>query len=168
MSMKAAPLGPFTIHSDQAQAWEFGSFSDAAHFIRRNRLEMSEHPLPGREEGVWKGYFGTRYILRDECGLIVPTWRIAREIEALEPVPLPRWYVRRHGNYDPDRDFRNGPVPGDGNGRWGGRFLRHMKTRQELRELKGLEADMRDLVERQPPWPLPTTKLAGFDRCVLR
>jgi len=23
-------------------------------------------------------------------------------------------------------------------------------------------------VERQPPWPLPTTKLAGFDRCVLR
>ena len=23
-------------------------------------------------------------------------------------------------------------------------------------------------VERQPPWPLPTTSLAGFDRCVLR
>lgn len=139
------PLGQVTLKDGRHETRAYADITSAAREIRRLRLEMIEHPLPPRIGDCWVGIFPNRHILIDDCGLIVPVWRIAREIEALGPRPLPSW-SRRFASYDPDRDFRQAPVSGTGRsrGRRYGRYLRHMKTRQELRGNRGLEADLHD------------------------
>lgn len=137
------PLGPVTLKDGRHETRAYADIASAARDIRRLRLEMIEHPLPPRIGDCWVGIFPNRHILIDDCGLIVPAWRIAREIEALGPRRLPSW-CRRFASYDPDRDFRRAPVSGTGRGRRYGRYLRHMKTRGELRDNRGLEADLHD------------------------
>lgn len=139
------PLGPVTLKSDRRADRVYADIAEAAAEIRRLNLEMSERPLPPRIGDAWIGFFAARNILVDNCGLIIPVWRIAREIEALPPRPAPSW-AHRFRDYIPERDFRDGPVPGTGKtrGRYGC-YLRHMKTRQEMRENIGLEVDLRDL-----------------------
>lgn len=138
------PLGPVTLKDGRHETREYADITSAARDIRRLHLEMIEHPLPPRIGDGWVGIFPCRHILIDDCGLIIPVWRIAREIEALPPRPMPGWH-HRFRDYDPERDFRQGPVSGTGRSRRYGHYLRHIKTRQELRENHGLEADLRDL-----------------------
>jgi hypothetical protein len=43
--------------------------------------------------------------------------------------------------------------------------LKALEARAAQEGILLTEEQMAALVERQPPWPLPTTKLAGSDRC---
>lgn len=142
------PIGPVTLKSSRGETWGFESLSHAADFIRRNRTHMIDRTLPRitDPEGVTRIYVQLVHILLDQHDLIVPLWRIEEEIARLHPVPYPSWYTRWKG-YDAERDFRKGPVPGSGPRRGFGRYLRHMRTKAELRDLHGLEADLKDLEE---------------------
>ncbi|MBW3243723.1 hypothetical protein KUV57_13705 [Epibacterium sp. DP7N7-1] len=136
-------IGHVTLKSERGELIKFASITDAAEDIRRRRIILSEHPFSSNfSDGSLAFIVGTRYVLLDECGLIIPCWRVDREIAALGP--LPRWYSRYH-DYDSKRDFRKTPVTGTGRRRRYGRYLRHMKTRQERRENLGLEADLREM-----------------------
>lgn len=138
-------IGQVTLKSERGEVVEFASITDAAEEIRRRCISLSEHPFwSNPSDGSLALFVGTLYVLLDECGLIIPPWRVDREIAALGPRQMPRWYSRYH-DYDPDRDFRKAPVTGTGRSWRYGRYLRHMKTRQERRENLGLEADLRDL-----------------------
>lgn len=139
--------GPVTLKNGRGETWSYPDIMSAATEIRRGRIEMSDAPLPLRISDGWLGHvFPIRYVLVDECGLIIPVWRVRLAINDLGPRPLPAW-SRRFSGYDPATDFRKGPVPGTGRGRGRGycRYLRHVRTRQEMRENLGLEDDLRDL-----------------------
>ncbi|MCE6958542.1 hypothetical protein LAZ40_05690 [Cereibacter sphaeroides] len=136
----SGPIGPVTLVSAQRATEVFETLADAAWAIRRRGLTV-RLTLP--EMSPW-GVIGEPVILRDDCGLVIPPWRILEEIRHLPPAPLPAWWRSRFGSYDPERDFRSGPVPGIRSRYHRGTFYRHMKTRAELREIQGLEADLAD------------------------
>ena len=75
-------------------------------------------------------------------GLTVPVWRAEGAAQGLAPPPARRRLPR---GYDPDRNFRDGPVAGTGRCRRGKGTYRHMRTRGELRDVGRLAADIEDL-----------------------
>jgi len=83
--------------------------------------------------------------LRDACGLIIPVWQVVAALsQAARPAPrFPLW-ARGPNAYEPERDFRKGPVLGVRRRRWG-RIYRLVRTQSEIRDLVGLEADLRDI-----------------------
>lgn len=94
---------------------------------------------------LWKNDFPAfyRYLLRDECGLIIPLWKIwetAQHTGALHYRPLSyRWHR-------PFR-FRRGPVPRTRCQRGGHGYFRSVRTYQERCEtdfLDSYDEDARD------------------------
>lgn len=144
------PVGPVTVRSVHGHVWTFPSLVEAARWLARTGHRVSEQ-LPAAywdlspiraEAALWGG---TVVVVRDELGLPVPVWRVreAGQGVRVERSPYPRW-ARGPGAYDHDRDFRKAPVPGVRKRRWG-RFYRRVRTRGEIRDLAGLEADLADL-----------------------
>jgi hypothetical protein len=138
------PIGPFILKSSRGETRAFDTLMDAAMAIRYSGLQMVERPL---ESGFWLNstYVPADvglFVLVDECGLIVPLWRIQ---EAMNKLP-PRKRIGRNSNYDPAKHFRNGPLEAGGSRRYG-RYYRNVRTRSELRAHAGMEADMQDLEE---------------------
>jgi hypothetical protein len=141
---KYSPQGPFIIKSARGETWAFDTLMEAAEAIRYSHLDMIDRPFGG---GYWLGdtyvpHDRHNFILLDECGLIVPIWRIREALEALPP----RKSIYLRFNYDPEKDFRNGPLPVRKGIRCG-RFYRRLRTTAEIRAHKGLEADLHDLEE---------------------
>lgn len=142
------PIGPVTIKQSHGDTWAFGDLADALRFVQRHGLIIKEN-LPDplrRPDGLH--YFTDLHAacLRDECGLVIPLWRIADELALIGPRPR-RSYGRWNkgtSRYDPERDFRKRAMPGIGRRHWG-RFYRQVKTQAERREHLGLEADLHDL-----------------------
>ena len=146
------PVGPVTVRSVHGHVWAFPDLIEAARWLARTGHRVSE-VLPAAywdlspiraEAALWGG---TVVVVRDELGLPVPVWRVmeAGQGVRVDRSPFARW-ARGPNAYDHDRDFRKAPVPGVSRRRWG-RFYRRVRTRGELRDLTGLEADMADLEE---------------------
>lgn len=146
------PVGPVTLRSAHGHVWAFSTLVEAALWLARTGHRVSEE-LPAaywdlsplRDEAAHWG--GTVVVVFDELGLPVPVWKVMEAGQGVE-APSPRFALWAKGPtaYDHDRDFRKAPVPGVRKRRWG-RFFRRVRTRGELRDLAGLEADLRDLEE---------------------
>lgn len=144
------PVGPVTVRSVHGHVWTFTDLIETARWLARSGHRVSEQipaaywdlsPLRA-ETALWGG---TVVVVLDELGLPVPVWKV---MEAGQGVEAPRrsfaLWARGPGAYDHDRDFRKAPVPGVRKRRWG-RFYRRLRTRGEIRDLIGLETDLRDL-----------------------
>lgn len=106
------------------------------------------HPAHWVDDPFGRGGFwtlGDTLLYYDECGLLIPFWKL-EEVAATIP-PRASRYRRRYGpHYDPERDFRNGPVRGVRKWRRY-RGYRHPATSQERREnifLDHYDEDARD------------------------
>lgn len=148
----SGPVGPVTVRSVHGHVWTFPSLIEAARSLARTGHRVSEE-LPAAywdlpplrpEAALWGG---TVVVVFDELGLPVPAWRVMEAGQGVE-APSPRFALWAKGPtaYDHDRDFRKAPVPGVRKRRWG-RIFRRVRTRGEIRDLAGLEADMADLEE---------------------
>jgi hypothetical protein len=139
------PIGPVTITSNREAAWRFSSISAAAHFIRRHRIHMTDRPVVKIGSGFigLDAPYGRSATMTDELGLVVPLWRIMREMDVLPPTEKPSWLRRGPADYDPERDFRKGALPGSGLSRRYVRYLRRVRTIAELRAHDGFLAEMR-------------------------
>lgn len=138
------PIGPVTVKNVQGDTWVFPSLVEALK-ARIHRYHRIVEQLP--ERMLFQNcYISTVdrscIVILDECGIPVPAWRVEQDLQDIDLPPLFTWN-RGPCAYVHERDFRNGPIPGRGRRRMG-RFYRHMKTRQELGYLEGLEADMQD------------------------
>jgi hypothetical protein len=58
---------------------------------------------------------GAHYILVDEYGFVIPAGVIASYLSSYKEEKKDRW---ARWNYDPDKDFRNGPLRGHSTRRW--------------------------------------------------
>lgn len=140
-------IGPVTLKSSRGNLIVFPDFREAVIYIRNNHIHIVDHPIfsdtdPDRS---WSTFGRVDHVLLDQHGLIIPLWRINEVLAEIGPRPLPRYAYRRWGNYDPELDFRSGPVPGTGHKRFRySRYLRHMRTFGEIRDMRGLEEDLRD------------------------
>ena len=99
--------------------------------------------------------------LRDECGLIIPAWKIEEHINNKETIIRVPWFWRAPPGYV--YEFRGGPIPGTGHGKWWfGSWYRRPKTTQEIRKTAGLLEDLKDeefqvkIRGRRRPRSLPT------------
>lgn len=137
MSGWNGPIGPVTMESNHGSVWVFDTLFEAIQKkIYGQFVESFDEPVHADDRAR---YFGDLYILRDECGVVIPLWRIAQEAQGYTP-PVRPW---RRSLYDPEAHFRNGPVSFTGKRRWG-RIFRRVGTRGEIRDLVGLEAEMED------------------------
>lgn len=86
---------------------------------------------------LWKGNYPAfyRYLLRDECGLVIPLWKIW---EAAHHAGALRYHAFSYTYHRPFR-FRRGPVPRTRCRRGGYRSFRVIKTYQERRETDFLD-----------------------------
>ncbi len=145
-------VGPVTVRSVHGHVWTFPDLIAAARWLARSGHRISDR-LPAAywdlsplraETALWGG---TLVMVIDELGLPGPVWKImeAGQGVRVDRSPFARW-ARGPGAYDHDRDFRKAPVPGVRRFRRG-RFYRRVRTRGEIRDLTGLEADMADLEE---------------------
>lgn len=111
----------------------------AENVIRRNiegRLGDASH-LTNRDcFGLWYGY--PTYLLYDECGLIIPVWKV-QEILRQTRTQHKTWTERIHGrrNYV----FRRGPVPFIRKSRGGPGWYKNPGTYAEMRAANALEHD---------------------------
>jgi hypothetical protein len=141
------PVGPVTLKSAHGHVWAFPNLFEAAVFLARSGhhvLDVPEDPCLGPVPKPW-GRFGV--IVLDECGLQVPLWRVEEAGQGAQaPLRSIRPWARGPNAYDHERDFRKVPVAGVSRRRWG-RFYRRVRTQGELRDLAGLETDLRDLEE---------------------
>lgn len=130
------PIGPITIKRGSRDTWVFDTFPEAVGFAHRWRLRLEPYVCPFT--------YGHLSIMYDEMGMVIPLWRIAEEMAHLPPRPLPSWL--RRPLYEPERDFRSGPVPGSGRRYSGFRFYRNVGTHAERRRIHDLE-DLEDADE---------------------
>lgn len=146
------PVGPVTVRSVHGHVWAFPDLIEAARWLARSGHRVSEQipaaywdlsPLRA-ETALWGG---TVVVVQDEIGLPVPVWKVMEAGQGVEaPSRSIQPWAKRPNAYDHERDFRISPVPGVRKRRWG-RFYRRVRTRGELRDLTGLEADLRDVEE---------------------
>jgi hypothetical protein len=161
------PIGPVTIETSRGDSRVFPCLSSAVKAAARASLRIVERlpaPYVSVSGEILHMPSGREAVLRDECGLVVPSWRVEEELArlggALRPVYGGPFRLRRFPDYDPERDFRRGPVPGIRRGRRRGRFYRHMKTQGERRDLFGLEVDLEDLEDFPVPVKIRKRRLA--------
>lgn len=146
-TMWNGPVGPVTMHHIEGDALVFSTLAAAvAHAARRHFIIAERFPglLASFYADPWSPP-GRRVVLVDECGLTIPLWRSEEERQHLGDISPLNYRLRALLNrgYDPERDFRNGPVPGVHRRRWG-RCYRHIRTEAERRAHFGFEADLRD------------------------
>ena len=122
------------------------NFSSAEEFVK-SRLGRAVRGSIGdtsvlNKTGDTEGKFGFflynyRYLLFDECGLIIPMWKV-EELYAQYPEPFrfPVWR-RRSGRYR----YRRDPVPGTSCGWAGGHWYKHPQTMNEMRAAVALDSD---------------------------
>ena len=136
------PIGPFVLKSARGEIRVFDTVLEAADYIRFYGLEMVDRPL--RSGFIIQGMYicedARLHILVDECGLILPLWRIN---EALDQLPQRRVYWR-YTNYNHEKDFRKRPLS-TGSQPCRTRPYRRPRTSGEMRAHSGLEADLEEL-----------------------
>lgn len=84
-----------------------------------------------------------RYILLDECGLIVPLWKINEAFSCIKDEFDTQSFIWRwHVNNTKGCKYRRDPIPGTGVSRWSfSKYYRHPKTTSERRAAVGLCGD---------------------------
>lgn len=144
------PVGPVTMYDIQGEARVFPTLAAAVAHAARCHLIIAER-FPSLLASSWGDPWsppGRRVVLEDECGITIPLWRAEEERQHLGDLSPITYRLRAllMRVYDPERDFRNGPVPGVHRRRWG-RSYRHIHTQAERRDVLGFETDLRDAGE---------------------
>lgn len=94
-------------------------------------------------DSVGKVHGRYRYLLLDECGLIIPLWKISEAFNCIkEEFETQAFYWRWHFNKNKHCVYRRDPIPGTGMGcSHYSKYFRHPKTTSERREAVGLYVD---------------------------
>lgn len=146
------PIGPVTLKTSCGQIISAQTLLEAIRACRRHRIVEAFSVLADPAPQPWSPH---QIIILDECGLVVPLWRIAQEAQGVDLSPA----SRRRAGYLPERHFRNHPVPNTR--RWRrGRHYRNIRTHSERRDMLGLEADLHDLEEFADPVKLRARRKA--------
>lgn len=141
-------LGPVRIKSDWERVWFFPCLTEALVFARRQRFRivdsLSDLALPD-DDPAGRYQLRLPVVLIDACDLVIPAWRIEQDMRLIANTPPPIYNrrYRRLPRYEPERDFRYGPVPGIRNYQ-PRNYFRQIHTLAELRAHAALETDMAD------------------------
>lgn len=135
------PIGPVVVKKSHGRVEHFKTLVDGINGCRFHTIveDLSDDLHDGPLRPIYLA------VILDSLGMVVPLWRIEQEMQGRDIDPL-RPVRRKWLGYDPERDFRNGPVPFTRRRRTG-RYFRHVKTLGEMRDLQGLEAELEDTEE---------------------
>lgn len=144
---------PITVRTANGHVWYFDSLTDAV--IRVNRT----FPITDLKYGFlceWlkpsmygMGFAGAgdNVVFYDECGLIIPVWKVKETFYNIPAIVRdPPYWMRYTGRYPwrkihiKPEHFRCQPVPNTGKRNWGG--YRKIRTSQEIRENKFFSYDI--------------------------
>lgn len=122
-------VGPVTLIGRHEEPRVYDSLDDLCEDVGYYFIDNYVLDHETEKEYLELSWWGRRYYVRDEAGLIVPRWKM------LEVASAYQYRVYRTGRLScyREKDFRNRPVPGTGKG---GRYpgFRHPRTYQEIRE----------------------------------
>src|ERR1043166_3327006 len=130
-------IGSVTVRDYNGNIEWFYSLKSALIWVGERNVAALKYGWMRRWEGLWNGQVtynvdGDHYEFRDECGLLIPLWRIKQEAEW---ITQREWHPRYYRWWSRKRFvFRQGPVEGIRCWR-GGRvgWMRWPKTTQEIR-----------------------------------
>lgn len=125
-------VGPVTVWDTTKQVGERFASLDTLVLSRRfggisERLGDQSH-LDKLQKGIYSGPY--RYLIRDECGLIIPLWKV--EERATQLSIFKRW--RNPWRRPADYVFRRDPVPHTRCFRGGNSYFRNVGTFAERRD----------------------------------
>jgi len=126
------PLGPVTMKFRDGRVAVFETIEAALSALGRRAMDRVVERFPGE---FCPYRVGDPVILLDACGMIIPIWKLRGA-----------WAGSGAGGICRRPSGKGMPVPGTGR-HHGGHFYRRPKTRAELRDHAGLDADAVDCEE---------------------
>lgn len=132
-------IGPVRLVRRCGQVWDFDSLDHLVVQCSHLLTAIGDGPLIPVSDPLWDSLLKTpEYIVRDECDLTIPLWKIeeiARANRVWDRIIRGGTYYARKAGYDYERHYRCGPVPLLGRYRRGRSMWRYPRTTQEQRYL---------------------------------
>lgn len=132
-------LGAVSVCDWTHRRYQFNSLDEAARYFDRYIPALRKGHLGTEhyEDRPYRRVFvgGDSHVFYDELGLLIPLWKVQEAHRNLPWVSGPNYRYSRFVGYDPDKRYRNGPVPGTRHRRWHrGTGSPRLHTQSDIRE----------------------------------